>query len=71
MAYHGNDGKMHLTEVGNDFDRENHLGVFYSPIASDNGRAAAPSFGTDGGVQYMFYEAGARLSARICIARAV
>ena len=71
VAYHGNDGKMHLTEVGDSFDRENHLGVFYSPIASDNGRAAAPSFGTDGGLQYMFYEAGARLSARICIARAV
>jgi hypothetical protein len=39
-------------------------------VASDNGRAAAPSFGTDGGVEYMFYEAGARLDARICIARA-
>ncbi|MEV6302206.1 hypothetical protein AB0M02_22510 [Actinoplanes sp. NPDC051861] len=71
VAYHGNDGRMRITEVGNGFDLENHLGVFYSPVASDNGRAAAPSFGTDGGVQYMFYEAGPRLSARICIARAV
>ncbi|MEU4422084.1 hypothetical protein AB0F81_15775 [Actinoplanes sp. NPDC024001] len=71
VAYHGNDGKMRITEVGNGFDRENHLGVFHSPAASDNGRAAAPSFGTDGGVEYMFYEAGPRLSARICIARAV
>jgi len=70
VAYHGNDGKMRITEVGNAFDRENHLGVFYSPIASDNGRAAAPSFGTDGGTPYMFYEAGPRLQARICIARA-
>ncbi|MBU2670565.1 hypothetical protein KOI35_44405 [Actinoplanes bogorensis] len=70
VAYHGNDGKMRITEVGPSFDRENHLGVFYSPAASDNGRAAAPSFGTDGGTQYMFYEAGPRLSARICIARA-
>jgi hypothetical protein len=70
VAYHGNDGKMRITEVGNSFDRENHLGVFYSPAASDNGRAAAPSFGTDGGVPYMFYEAGPRLQARICIARA-
>jgi Fe-S cluster biosynthesis and repair protein YggX len=70
VAYHGNDGKMRITEVGNAFDRENHLGVFYSPIASDNGRAAAPSFGTDGGVPYMFYEAGPRLRGRICIARA-
>jgi Fe-S cluster biosynthesis and repair protein YggX len=71
VAYHGNDGKMRITEVGNNFDRENHLGVFHTPIASDNGRTAAPSFGTDGGVEYMFYEAGARLNARICIARAV
>ncbi|MGX6602426.1 hypothetical protein ACWKSP_09870 [Micromonosporaceae bacterium Da 78-11] len=70
VAYHGNDGKMRITEVGPAFDRENHLGVFYTPVASDNGRAAAPSFGTDGGVNYMFYEAGARLNARICIARA-
>ncbi|GAA2524951.1 hypothetical protein [Winogradskya humida] len=70
VAYHGSDGRMRLTEVGNAFDREIHLGTFYTPIASDNGRAAAPSFGTDGGVQYMFYEAGARLNARICIARA-
>jgi hypothetical protein len=62
---------MRLTEVGNAFDRENHLGVFHTPIASDNGRVAAPSFGTDGGVSYMFYEAGSRLNARICIARAV
>jgi Fe-S cluster biosynthesis and repair protein YggX len=70
VAYHGNDGRMRITEVGNAFDRENHLGVFYSPIASDNGRAAAPSFGTDGGTPYMFYEAGPRLQARVCIARA-
>jgi hypothetical protein len=70
VAYHGNDGKMRVTEVGDAFDREVHLGVFHSPVASDNGRAAAPSFGTDGGTSYMFYEAGPRLQARICIARA-
>ncbi|MEW1838429.1 hypothetical protein AB0392_10790 [Nonomuraea angiospora] len=71
VAYHGNDGRMRVTEVGNAFDKEIHLGVFHSPIASDNGRVAAPSFGTQGGVEYMFYEAGPRLQARICIARAV
>ena len=71
VAYHGSDGRMRITEVGNSFDREVHLGVFHAPAASDNGRCAAPSFGTDNGVQYMFYEAGPRLSARICIARAV
>lgn len=64
--------RYHLyTEVGNAFHQEVHLGVFHSPIASDNGRVAAPSFGTQDGVDYMFYEAGQRLHARICIARAV
>ncbi|GAA2718778.1 hypothetical protein ACFY2R_28795 [Micromonospora olivasterospora] len=71
VAYHGNSGNMYLTEIGNNFDRENHLGIFHRPIASDNGRVAAPTFGTDGGVQYMLYEAGPRLDARICIARAI
>ncbi|KXK61129.1 hypothetical protein AWW66_15220 [Micromonospora rosaria] len=71
VVYHGNDGRMRLTEVGNAFDREVHLGVFHAPVASDNGRTAAPTFGTDGGVSYMVYEAGARLSARLCVARAV
>jgi hypothetical protein len=70
VAYHCSDGRMRITEVGNNFDREVHLGVFHSPIGSDNGRTASPSFGTDGGVEYMFYEAGQRLNARICIARA-
>ncbi|MFD1933401.1 MULTISPECIES: hypothetical protein [Nonomuraea] len=71
VAYHGSDGKMRITEVGENFDKEVHLGVFHSPIASDEGRVAAPSFGTQDGTEYMFYEAGARLKARICIARAV
>ncbi|WP_309148193.1 hypothetical protein, partial [Micromonospora endophytica] len=70
VTYHGNDGRIRLTEVGNNFDREVHLGVFHAPIASDNGRVASPAFGTDGGVSYMIYEAGPRLNARICIARA-
>ena len=45
-------------------DREVHLGVFHTPRtgAPDGGRSAAPAFGTDGGVSYMFYEAGHRLS---------
>ncbi len=55
------------------FDREVHLGVFHRAMAGapDRGRAAAPSFGTDGGVQYMFYEAGPRLDGTIAVARAV
>jgi len=73
VVYHGGSGRMYLTEVGNDFDRERHLGVFHSPLAAapDNGRSAAPAFGTDGGVGYMFYEAGQRSGTRIVVARAV
>jgi hypothetical protein len=64
---------MHLSEVGNSFDRKVYLGVFHNSLsgAPDNGRAAAPSFGTDGGVEYMFYEAGQRSSSTIAVARAV
>jgi hypothetical protein len=73
VVYHGNSGRMYLTEVGNSFDHATHLGVFHYPMAGppDNGRSAAPSFGTDGGVSYMFYEAGQRGATRIALARAV
>lgn len=73
IVYHGNGGNMLITEVGNNFDREIHLGVFHRAMAGspDRGRAAAPSFGTDGGVQYMFYEAGPRLDGTIAVARAM
>jgi hypothetical protein len=66
-------GNMLITEVGNDFSKRNHLGVFHSPMsgAPDNGRCAAASFGNDGGVEYMFYEAGERLSGAIAVAKAV
>jgi hypothetical protein len=47
--------------------------VFHYAMAGapDNGRSASASFGTDGGVEYMFYEAGPRLQATIAVARAV
>lgn len=72
VVYHGGSGRMYLTEVGNNFDREVHLGVFHTPLttAPDNRRTAAPSFGTDRGVEYMFYEAGQRGGTRIAVARA-
>lgn len=60
-----------ITEVGTDFSRRNHLGVFYDShsTAPENGRAAAPSFGTEHGVPYMVYEAGERLAGSIAVAR--
>lgn len=73
IVYHGNKGNMYITEVGNDFSKEVHLGLFHQAMtgAPDSGRAASPSFGSDNGVEYMFYEAGSRLSATIALARAV
>lgn len=73
VVYHGNSGKMYLTEVGDAFDREVHLGLFHAPLAGapDNGRSAAPTFGSDRGVEYMFYESGPRGSSRIAVARAI
>ncbi|WP_369030254.1 MULTISPECIES: hypothetical protein [Streptomyces] len=64
-------GDIMITEVGNDFGKRSHLGVFYNShsAAPEDGRAAAPSFGTDGGVPYMIYEAGERLSGAIAVAR--
>ncbi|MFI1395978.1 hypothetical protein [Streptomyces sp. NPDC020681] len=69
----GSGGDLMITEVGNDFSRRNHLGVFHNSLngAPDNGRVAAPSFGTQNGVQYMVYEAGERLQGVIALARAV
>lgn len=76
VIYHTNieaGGAMRITEVGNNFDKRTHLGVFHQPLpgAPDNGRCAAAAFGSDGGVEYMIYEAGARLEGSIAIARAV
>jgi hypothetical protein len=69
----GGGGNLLITDVGNDFSKRNHLGVLHSPLsgAPDNGRCAAASFGNDGGVEYMFYEAGERLSGAIAVAKAV
>jgi hypothetical protein len=65
-------GNLLITEVGNDFTKRNHLGVFHTPLAGapDGGRCAAPSFGTQNGRSYMIYEAGERLAGSIAIARA-
>ncbi|PRX44933.1 secreted protein [Prauserella shujinwangii] len=64
-------GNILITEVGADFTRREHLGVFYDSgsAAPENGRAAAPAFGTDRGVPYMIYEAGDRLGGVIAMAR--
>lgn len=68
VVYHSGAGTMHVTEVGEDFDREDHLGVFYE--SSTGLRSAAPSFITEGDTMYMFYELGHRLNATIAYATA-
>ncbi|SES27365.1 hypothetical protein SAMN05216188_12961 [Lentzea xinjiangensis] len=69
----GSGGNILITEVGLDFSKRNHLGVFHDSLsgAPDNGRSAAPSFGTYQGREYMIYEAGDRLSGNIAIAQAI
>ncbi|MDX3328870.1 hypothetical protein PV405_30120 [Streptomyces sp. ME02-6979-3A] len=64
-------GDLMITEVGTDFSRRDHLGVFHDSMdgAPDNGRTASPSFGTENGVPYMIYEAGERLQGAIALAR--
>ncbi|MGW7695161.1 hypothetical protein ACWGMA_41170 [Streptomyces asiaticus] len=64
-------GDLMITEVGADFSLRRHLGVFYNSRSGppENGRSAAPSFGTDHGVPYMIFEAGERLQGSIAVAR--
>lgn len=73
LYFHGENTTTRLARStdGNDFARRDHLGVFCDSrsAAPENGRAAAPSFGTDGGVPYMIYEAGERLEGVIALAR--
>ena len=70
---HTDEGVIRITEVGQDFSRRDHLGIFHRPLTTfpDNGRTAAPTFGTDAGVSYMLYEAGDPLGGNIAIARQV
>jgi hypothetical protein len=72
VVYHTDQGDIRMTEVGQDFSLRNHLGVVHTPMegAPDSGRSAAPSYASDGGTEYMFYEAGSRLQATIAVARA-
>jgi len=71
VVYHSNKGNMYVTEVGANFNKENHLGVFYdSDAVIDAGRAASPSILFEGTEMYMFYERGDRLGGRIHYAKA-
>ncbi|MFT3784211.1 MAG: DNRLRE domain-containing protein [Nibricoccus sp.] len=70
IVYH-TDGDLYITEVGGAFTLENHLGVFHKAMstAPDKNRVASPFFMTVDNINYMFYEAGDRLSAQIALAK--
>ena len=72
VAYHSGAGDIHVTEVGANFDLENHLGVLYDSGSTfpEYGRAGAPNFITEGTTMYMFYEMGQRDKTRIALATA-
>jgi hypothetical protein len=72
VAYHAASGNIHITEVGANFNLQNHLGVLYdSDTTIDRGRSASPNFITLGNVMYMFYEQGPRLDGEIAYAKTV
>ncbi|MEK8128314.1 Ig-like domain-containing protein [Paenibacillus filicis] len=71
VAYHASSGNVHITEVGANFDLENHLGVLHdSDSVIDRGRTASPNFVYDGDTLYMFYEQGDRLGGMLAYAKA-
>lgn len=67
VVYHAASGQIFVTEVGANFDRENHLGLFYQDLAGI--RAASPYFYTAGETQYMFYNRGSRGHTSIAVAK--
>ncbi|KRE98885.1 hypothetical protein ASG89_28385 [Paenibacillus sp. Soil766] len=70
VAYHASSGNVHITEVGANFDLENHLGVLHdSDDVIDKGRTASANFVYDGEDLYMFYEQGDRLGGVLAYAK--
>ncbi|MFI0794443.1 hypothetical protein ACH4OY_17425 [Micromonospora rubida] len=67
VIFHAADGNMHAVDVGENLDREAHLGVVHDSLAEapDLGRSAAPTFYFDGRTAHMYYEAGGRVTATI------
>jgi hypothetical protein len=70
IVYHSVSGNIHLTEVGDDFSLENHMGVFYDPDTSfpEFNKAADPFLFYEEDRWHMFYTAGSRLEQTIAYA---
>ncbi|MBN1413233.1 MAG: glycoside hydrolase family 88 protein [Spirochaetales bacterium] len=71
VIFHASSGNIYSAEVGENFDRENHLGIFYNPNpgAPEEDKAADGFPIIADGKWYMFYTAGPRLSQMITLAR--
>lgn len=68
VVYGASSGDLYATEVGERFDQERHVGVFFHDATA---RAAAPAFLRADGIDYLFYERGPRRAARLAFATAV
>ncbi|WP_154650811.1 hypothetical protein [Reinekea blandensis] len=66
VLYHGS-SNIYYTEVGANFNLENHQGVFYDPTSggAEQNKAAEPYLVYDNNQWHMFYSVGARLSQNI------
>lgn len=70
VVYHASSGNIHARPVDPALSEVGAGRILHEPMTSppDLGRAAAPQLVTDGQQQYLFYEAGARLTATIAYA---
>ncbi|WP_379692123.1 hypothetical protein [Halopelagius fulvigenes] len=68
LAFHASDGNQWVAEVGENIDKENHLGTFNQATSGepDNGRCSSPFLIRDeSGQPWMYYESDDRLDAAI------
>lgn len=70
VIYHASSGNIHARTVDLGLSRVGPSRILHSSMDSppDRGRSAAPQVVAAGGRQYLFYEAGSRLSATIAYA---
>lgn len=71
VLYHSDSGNIYQTEVGSNFDLENHLGIFHdpSPAAPELNKAADPFLLYAENQWHLFYTVGLRLHQSIGYAR--
>lgn len=62
---------IYIADVGVDFDREDHLGVFYNrtEVSAENQRVSDPMLIEENGRRWFFFAIGGRLKQNIAFAR--